>query len=158
MQQPAAVGTGLFHACGCAASNSAGGRLTCVSANTCIHTSCLFGVFSAVGLLFHLLLADCPAIALLLQLYARLNDRVFRDELLWDVANPQNTPDTYAMRVCGDLGLGCDWYDAIKGHLESRLQEVRQVGFRACRKGVWGNGGAGYRVATWGWGASGTMP
>ncbi|WIA40122.1 hypothetical protein OEZ86_013524 [Tetradesmus obliquus] len=61
-----------------------------------------------------------------LQLYARLNDRVFRDELLWDVANPQNTPDTYAMRVCGDLGLGCDWYDVIKGHLESRLQEVRQ--------------------------------
>jgi hypothetical protein len=62
-----------------------------------------------------------------LQLYARLNDQVFRDELLWDVSNPQNTPDTYAMRVCGDLGLGCDWYDVIKGHLEMRLQEVRQV-------------------------------
>jgi hypothetical protein len=64
---------------------------------------------------------------LLLQLYARLNDQVFRDELLWDVSNPQNTADTYAMRVCSDLGLGCDWYDAIKGHLETRLQEVRQV-------------------------------
>jgi hypothetical protein len=64
---------------------------------------------------------------LLLLLLLQLNDHVFRDELLWDVSNPQNTADTYAMRVCGDLGLGCAWYDAIKSHLEARLQEVRQV-------------------------------
>jgi hypothetical protein len=64
---------------------------------------------------------------LALQLYVRLHDRVFRDELVWDVSNPHNTADTYAMRVCGDLRLGCDWYDAIKSHLEARLQEVRQV-------------------------------
>ncbi|KAF8062976.1 hypothetical protein HT031_003815 [Scenedesmus sp. PABB004] len=61
-----------------------------------------------------------------LTLRARLGDQVFRDELLWDVGNPQNTSDAYAMRVCADVGLGADWYGAIRGSLQARLDEVQQ--------------------------------
>lgn len=64
-----------------------------------------------------------------LQLYVRKGDQVFRDEVIWDVSNPQNTADTYAIRVCADLGLSCDWYDAITANLKSRIDEVRQVRF-----------------------------
>lgn len=62
-----------------------------------------------------------------MQLFVRRGDEVFRDELVWDVSNPQNTADTYAIRVCADLGLSCDWYDAITANLKSRIEEVRKV-------------------------------
>lgn len=62
---------------------------------------------------------------------------MFRDELLWDIANPQNTADTYAVRVCADLGLGCDWYDAIKSHLNMRLHEIKQVRDRVLHIRSW---------------------
>eukprot|EP00775_Hariotina_reticulata_P013240 gene13240-13370_t len=61
-----------------------------------------------------------------LQLYVRLQDKVFRDEVLWDVGNPMNNADNYAIRVCEDLGLACDWYDVIRAYVSSRLEEIKQ--------------------------------
>lgn len=69
----------------------------------------------------------CALLACVEQLFVRQGDQVFRDEVIWDVSNPQNTADTYAIRVCADLRLGCDWYDAITTNLKARLEEIRQV-------------------------------
>lgn len=63
----------------------------------------------------------------------RLGQQVFRDEVLWDVSNPVNGAEPYSVRVCADLGLGCDWFDAIRAHVQQRLDEVKQVGW-----GCWG--------------------
>lgn len=81
--------------------------------------------------LFQLLMGHCHCCSCV-QLFVRRGDEVFRDEVIWDVSNPQNTADTYAIRVCADLGLSCDWYDAITGNLKSRIEEVRQVSSDGC--------------------------
>jgi hypothetical protein len=65
---------------------------------------------------------------LLLQLYVRKGQRVFRDEVLWDVGNPVNGPEPYALQVCAALGLEADWFDAIRTHLQQQLDDVKQVG------------------------------
>jgi hypothetical protein len=53
---------------------------------------------------------------------------VFRDEVLWDVGNPVNGSEPYALRVCSALGLGADWFDAIRTHVQQQLDDVKQVG------------------------------
>jgi hypothetical protein len=58
----------------------------------------------------------------------RQGDQVFRDEVLWDVGNPVNGADAYAVRVCDDLGLNADWFDAIRAHVQQQLDDVKQVG------------------------------
>jgi hypothetical protein len=61
------------------------------------------------------------------QLFVRHGSQVFRDEVVWDVGQPVNTPEAYAECVCADLGLGCDWFDAICGHVKDQLHEMRVV-------------------------------
>jgi len=84
----------------------------------------MFGCLSCLGVL-----SCCWFVGCLLQLFVRFQDKVFRDEVLWDVGNPMNNADNYAIRVCEDLGLACDWYDAIRAYVTSRLEEVKQVGY-----------------------------
>ena len=93
-----------------------------------------------------------------LQFYVRRGDQVFRDEVLWDLGNPNNGCEPYAVRVCADLKLGADWFDAIRAHVQQRLDEVKQVcnqvdgGHMVCagqgggKGGCWG-GGEGARQA-----------
>jgi hypothetical protein len=57
----------------------------------------------------------------------RRGDRVFQDEVVWDVGNPLNTADAYVRHTCADLGLGHEWYEAIRTHLQQQLADVRQV-------------------------------
>jgi hypothetical protein len=64
----------------------------------------------------------------LLKFFVRKDNEVFKDEVLWDVANPVNGADPYAVRVCCDLGLGADWFDAIRAHVQQQLDDVKQVG------------------------------
>jgi hypothetical protein len=65
----------------------------------------------------------CPE----LQFFVRHGQQVFRDEVVWDVGNPVNGAEAYAVRVCADLGLGADWFDAIRAHVAQQLDDVRQV-------------------------------
>lgn len=87
----------------------------------------------------HTLNLACPT-----QFYVRQGERVFRDEVVWDVGNPHNVAEPYAVRVCADLGLGADWFDAIRAHVQQQLQDVKQVGLcaecveRVCRESVLG--------------------
>lgn len=61
------------------------------------------------------------------QVEARLRDQVFKDEVEWDLADPQNTAFSYANAVCCDLGLGWEFAAAITGAVEAQLTAKRQV-------------------------------
>jgi hypothetical protein len=98
-----------------------------------------------------------------LQFYVRHGQQVFRDEVVWDVGNPVNGAEAYAVRVCADLNLGADWFDAIRAHVAQQLDDVRQVG-QVCRwggRGVagcwrgWGGGRQAERGGRWGVGGGG---
>ena len=63
------------------------------------------------------------------QVEAQVGDQVFRDEVQWDLGDPQNTAFSYANAVCCDLGLGWDFAAAITGAVELQLAAKRQVRF-----------------------------
>lgn len=69
----------------------------------------------------------CAAAVPGLQFFVRMGDQVYRDEVLWDVSNPNSNAERYAERMCMDLGLSADWYDAIKAHVQQQLADIRQV-------------------------------
>ena len=61
------------------------------------------------------------------QVEAQLQDRVFRDEVDWDLSDPQNTPHKYASAVCYDLGLGWEAAAAIAAAVEEQLRVTHEV-------------------------------
>lgn len=66
-------------------------------------------------------------LGVLWQVEAQLRDQVFRDEVEWDMDDPQNTAFSYANAVCCDLGLGWVFAAAITGAVEAQLTAKRQV-------------------------------
>jgi len=52
---------------------------------------------------------------------------MFRDEVNWDLADPQNTPYRYASAVCYELGLGWDAATAVAAAVEAQLQSKSEV-------------------------------
>ena len=58
-----------------------------------------------------------------MQVEARIADRIFKDEVEWDLTDPQNTPHSYAHGVCRDLGLSWDFAAAIAAALEQQIAE-----------------------------------
>ena len=68
------------------------------------------------------------------QVCARHGDQVLRDELVWDANNPCSSAHRYAASVCGDLGLDCGWFEALRAHVQAQLDDVVEVGHthRAC--------------------------
>jgi SNF5 / SMARCB1 / INI1 len=63
----------------------------------------------------------------MLQITARLGDSLFRDTVIWDVAQPLNTAEGYASAVCEGLGLRFDWFKPIEGAVQALLSDVREV-------------------------------
>ena len=61
------------------------------------------------------------------QVEVRLQDQIFRDEVDWDLADPQNTPYKYASAVCYELGLGWDAAAAVATAIETQLQLKSEV-------------------------------
>lgn len=69
-----------------------------------------------------------------MQVEVQVQDRVIKDEVEWDMDDPQNTAFSYAHALCSDLGLGCDFAAAIMKAVETQLgakREVRDVAFIA---------------------------
>ncbi len=58
---------------------------------------------------------------------AQLQDQVFRDEVDWDLSDPQNTPYKYASAVCYELGLDWDAATAVAAEVETQLQASWQL-------------------------------
>lgn len=63
----------------------------------------------------------CPQVAV------PLDGNLLRDTVIWDVAQPYNTPEVYAAAVCEDLGLRYNWFCAISAHMQQLLSDVREV-------------------------------
>ena len=61
------------------------------------------------------------------QVEVQVQDQVFRDEVLWDLADPQNTPYKYASAVCYELGLGWDAAAAVATAVEAQLHSKSEV-------------------------------
>lgn len=73
---------------------------------------------------------DC--LCLLLQVYVKRGNLVFKDVVDWDLSNPDNTAMAYAALTCQDLGLNASWCLDITTHVQGLIDELRQVMVVAC--------------------------
>ncbi|GAQ83256.1 hypothetical protein KFL_001410140 [Klebsormidium nitens] len=56
-------------------------------------------------------------------LNVELEGRTYKDRVLWDLNEPQNSPDEFAFSVCTDLGLPMSFVDPIRTDVLKQLVE-----------------------------------
>ena len=61
------------------------------------------------------------------QIAVRLGDLLLRDTVVWDIAQPYNSAEAYAVMVCEGLGLRFPWYAAIVAHVQQLIADIQQV-------------------------------
>lgn len=66
-----------------------------------------------------------------IKLDIRIGDMEYRDQIEWDVSNPENDPEEFAIKVCSDMGLGTEFIlpivhsirEQILDHQKSSMNE-----------------------------------
>lgn len=66
-----------------------------------------------------------------IKLYIRINNFLLRDQFLWDINNPANSPEAFASTIIADLGLTNEFFlpiahsirEQIRQHWTTYLQE-----------------------------------
>ena len=46
------------------------------------------------------------------------------DQFEWDISNPENTPEEFALSLCKDLGLGGEFVTAIAYSIRGQVECV----------------------------------
>lgn len=58
----------------------------------------------------------------------QVEGRTYKDRVMWDLNEPQNSPDEFAFSVCTDLGLPMSFVDPIRTDVLKQLVEKWKVG------------------------------
>ena len=75
-----------------------------------------------VGLSMQAAKAKLTTFSNMLQIEVPIGRKLFLDELLWDAADPQNTPEGYASSMSSALGLGWDDAQRIRQAVHEQLK------------------------------------
>jgi hypothetical protein len=57
----------------------------------------------------------------------QVEGRTYKDKVLWDLNEPQNSPDEFAYSVCTDLSLPASFVDLIRNEVLKQLVEKWKV-------------------------------
>ena len=55
------------------------------------------------------------------KLEIRINNFLLRDQFLWDISNPSNSPEAFASTLVADLGLGSEFYLPIAHSIREQI-------------------------------------
>jgi hypothetical protein len=64
--------------------------------------------------------------------FVQVEGRTYTDKVLWDLNEPQNSPDEFAYSVCTDLNLPASFVDPIRNEVLKQLVEKWKVSSRVC--------------------------
>lgn len=62
-----------------------------------------------------------------IKLDIRIDDIVLTDQFEWDINNPDNNPDAFALSLCGDLGLGFEFILPIAHSIKEQILDHQKV-------------------------------
>ncbi len=67
-----------------------------------------------------------------IKLEIRINNLLLRDQFMWDINNPSNSPEAFASTLIADLGLGSEFFlpiaHSIREQIHSHWLIVQQEG------------------------------
>jgi SWI/SNF-related matrix-associated actin-dependent regulator of chromatin subfamily B protein 1 len=69
----------------------------------------------------------------------RIDDMVYNDTFEWDINNPLNNPENFAMTVCKDIGLGSEFVLPISHSIREQVNEFQKAAVNE-RKNYYYNG------------------
>jgi SWI/SNF-related matrix-associated actin-dependent regulator of chromatin subfamily B protein 1 len=64
-----------------------------------------------------------------IKLDIRIDDIVLNDQFEWDINNPDNSPDEFAIALCADLGLGSIFILPIAHSIKEQILDYQKVYF-----------------------------
>jgi len=62
-----------------------------------------------------------------IKLDIRIDDIVLNDQFEWDINNPENAPDAFAIVMCADLGLGAEFILPIAHSIKEQILDNQKV-------------------------------
>ncbi len=62
-----------------------------------------------------------------IKLDIRIDDIVLNDQFEWDINNPDNSPDAFAISMCADLGLGSEFILPIAHSIKEQILDNQKV-------------------------------
>ena len=65
----------------------------------------------------------------IIKLDIRIDDIVLNDQFEWDINNPDNSPDSFALGLCADLGLGSEFILPISHSIKEQILDHQKVIF-----------------------------
>jgi len=63
----------------------------------------------------------------IIKLDIRIDDIVLNDQFEWDINNPDNSPDAFAIAMCADLGLGAEFILPIAHSIKEQILDHQKV-------------------------------
>ncbi len=61
-----------------------------------------------------------------IRLEVRLNNLILRDQFMWDINNPSNSPEQFASTLIADLGLGSEFFLPVAHSIREQIHAHRQ--------------------------------